>query len=407
MGFLGTFRSVDTASPLLQASIGPVVEAEDLRFIAEVRLQVQSVYDSYQAGRLPLTSEVMTALSQTREQLLAIRVEGSEDRTPADQRNMACVQIGEMLNQGRRDVNSAPVRPAATPPEPPASGPPAAWMPIESSPDAPSVSQTWAPPSFPDWNTQPQARPKMRKRNAIIGLIAAVAILLIAIPFLRGQAHSGDTGSQATPLTTNPTSLLSSAVSNASAEGWTHAVVKIDSDGHSAVYDQYIGPDEGTQNITIDGDHQLDVILVNNIAYFKADAWTASTFMQMPAAIVPRIAGRWVEVPSSDQAFSGISSDVGLASVLSEDIAPSGPLTESAPTTVDGQRVVGVTGGLPTDLDTTGTQTVYISTGPHPLPVAITMTGQDVPNQIDFANWGVTHSISPPPEAIPAATVGL
>ena len=101
----------------------------------------------------------------------------------------------------------------------------------------------------------------------------------------------------------------------------------------------------GRQDATIDGHNHLDVIVLNNTAYFQADAGAASVYMQLPATTVNQIAQKWVEVPSSDQAYSDVAQDVDIASVLT-DTTPSGPLSVTTPTTMDGRKVVGIMGSL-------------------------------------------------------------
>ena len=204
----------------------------------------------------------------------------------------------------------------------------------------------------------------------------------------------------------DPSQLLAIAEQDATGQGWAHAVVRMNSGGHQAVYDQYDGPGEGRQDATIDGHNHLDVIVLNNTAYFQADAGAASIYMQLPATTVNQIAQKWVEVPSSDQAYSDVAQDVDIASVLT-DTTPSGPLSVTAPTTMDGRKVVGIMGSLPAGATGTGSSTLYISTGSNPVPVAFTSSGTDTPNRVDFSKWGATQTIAAPPRPISASSVGL
>lgn len=204
----------------------------------------------------------------------------------------------------------------------------------------------------------------------------------------------------------DPAQLLGAAEQDAAAAGWTHTVVTFDSGGVHAVYVQDDGPGQGRQDVTVDGSHHLQALVVGGTAYFKADQVAASTYMQLPAATVNQIAGKWVQVPSTDQGYSSVAADIDLAAVLA-DTTPSAPLTETAATTVDGQKVLGISGGLPAVAHATGTCTLYVSAGAHPVPVAFTTTASGSPARVDFSRWGVTQTLTAPAGAIPASSVGL
>lgn len=225
-----------------------------------------------------------------------------------------------------------------------------------------------------------------------------------APPGTSRPAQSATTAPPASPA--DPAQLLGAAETDATAAGWTHTVITFDSGGVHALYVQDDGPGQGRQDVTIDGSHHLQALVLNGTAYFKADQVAATTYMQLPAATVNQIAGKWVQVPSTDQGYSNVAADIDLASVLA-DTTPTAPLTETAPTTVDGQKVIGITGGLPAAAHATGTCTLYVTAGAHPLPVAFTTAVAGSPSRIDFTRWGVAQTLTPPPGAIPASSVGL
>jgi hypothetical protein len=89
---------------------------DDLSFVADTTRQVQDIYDAYRAGKLPMTGELAAALSQTREHLLAIKLDGSKQPGAADQRIAACVQIKEMQRAPTSDSSPPALAPATTPP---------------------------------------------------------------------------------------------------------------------------------------------------------------------------------------------------------------------------------------------------------------------------------------------------
>ena len=235
-------------------------QSDDLSFIAGTTEQVQKIYSAYRQGKLPLSSELVAALSQTREQLVAIKLDGSANPLAADQRIAACVQIVQILREAPSDVRSdthatsprevqpeaefipstmpsasipaEPVLDPSPPPPPPSppvplnypsvtsgapAGPPPSWS-MESS-------QTWIPPAVRNPGMPSNGKPKLRLSNVVIGLVCAFAILFIApaivIPLVVGGSHTHTTAPQASASASSGQIVpsLDSLLSNAPAQG--------------------------------------------------------------------------------------------------------------------------------------------------------------------------------------------
>jgi hypothetical protein len=251
---------------------------------------------------------------------------------------------------------------------------------------------------------------KRTRRGALAGL-SLVGLLVL-------PAACGGTSKATAPTTTSPRSttttapangasrLLSEVTRDATGEGWTHIDVTVTASGLDAVYSQDDGPQSGSQTITINKDLHLQFVLIDHTAYFKGDAGALTTYVDLPSSMVSKIAGRWVAVPSTDKAFASVSADLDITSVVAE-ITPSGPLGETAPTAVDGKRVVGITGDVPSEATNAGTCTLYVSVGAHPLPVAFAATDDNAKSSISFTNWGVSRDLAAPAGSILASSVGL
>ena len=205
---------------------------------------------------------------------------------------------------------------------------------------------------------------------------------------------------------TTPSEVLAAAERDANAENWVDVVAIIDSGNIRAVYDQSDGPARGSEELTINSLDHLGLVVFNHTAYFIADSGAASRYLQLPPSTVARIAQKWIEVPATDPLFKSLAAGLGLQSLLTNTL-PSGPLTESAPTTIDGHVVVGISGGVPSSEGGKGSCTLYVSTGPHPLPVALRATGSGMPNRVDFSQWGLPQIIHVPRQAILASSVEL
>ena len=123
-----------------------VGEADDLSFVAETTHQVQDIYDAYRAGKLPMTGELAAALSQTRKQLLAIKLDGSKHPDAADQRIGACVQMVEMLRETTSQSTMA--APETTSQETVIEAPAPVFVTSEPVPQPlpPTSTSAWPPP---------------------------------------------------------------------------------------------------------------------------------------------------------------------------------------------------------------------------------------------------------------------
>jgi hypothetical protein len=102
---------------------------------------------------------------------------------------------------------------------------------------------------------------------------------------------------------------------------------------------------------------------------------------------------------------------VTLDSALT-DSAPTGTLTTTGPTRVDGRSVVEVSGGLGVNAPTgtSGSQVLYVSDVSPYLPVMVlqhtTANGQRLTITVRFSNWGENVSVVAPSNAIPASSIG-
>lgn len=164
-------------------------QVEDAGFIAEVAAQVRSLDDAFSAGNLTINDELVDALGQTRDQLVAIDLDGSVDPQSADLRIQACGMIARLVRSavpGAADGDrtrrptpgpssgaapdrrtpqdwAAPESPrlpeAPSPPESQWAPPEAAWPPEAPSPrETPPPEWQWAPPVAP-WGPPTQAAP--------------------------------------------------------------------------------------------------------------------------------------------------------------------------------------------------------------------------------------------------------
>ena len=170
----------------------------------------------------------------------------------------------------------------------------------------------------------------------------------------------------------SPNALLQQAIKDGIARGSVHES-SLGGLGYGiATFTSDVTTDGGEQDLTMDLGIDAHVIVAGDVAYVSGNTLFLEQYVS--AAEAHTIGDHWLEIPSSDSAYAGISDDVTLTSAM-DDLKLTGPLSETAPMTVDGQSVVGITGTATLrDSTSPGTGTVYVSRTGTPLPVAATYT---------------------------------
>ena len=125
-----------------------------------------------------------------------------------------------------------------------------------------------------------------------------------------------------------------------------------------------------------------------------------------PEADGPQLANRWISVVATDSNYGDVSAGVTLASVL-EETAITGPFTTGAPTTIGGVAVIPVTGQVPVASgDPKSSGTLYVTTGPSPLPVRLdTVAADGSKGTVSFSGWRVSVPLAAPSGAIPESSL--
>lgn len=95
-------------------------------------------------------------------------------------------------------------------------------------------------------------------------------------------------------------------------------------------------------------------------------------YFGLPARLRSQLAGRWVSLITSDSGFKTVAADVTLGSEL-DSLLPTHPLALQK-AMFHGRRVVALTGRIPAGQHAPpgAQETLYVSTGPRPLPVGET-----------------------------------
>jgi hypothetical protein len=198
--------------------------------------------------------------------------------------------------------------------------------------------------------------------------------------------------------------LFTLATQDAVKVGWLHAEVATTDAGVTSIISQDSGLTSGHQSVTQAGGH-LDVILIGSALYLKGDT-SGLTELGVTSAEAGRYANMWIAVPSGDSLYANTAEGVTVSSALGQ-VALSGPISMGSPTEVNGTAVVGLSGEGPGP-NGAGTvpETMFVSTGPNPLPVEVTEAASDGSTlKATFSHWGAPVAISAPGGAIPISSI--
>ena len=199
--------------------------------------------------------------------------------------------------------------------------------------------------------------------------------------------------------------LVAKAMANALASGWAHIDVTTTSGASTVEVSDDVGLTSGRQVVTANG-ARAEALLVDGVAYARGDATSVSSYFGVPAPEAALIAGQWASFTQHDQGYPEVASRLALSSVLTED-ALTGPYRLGAPTVVDGQRVVPVSGIISeVGRGPIGLGTLYITPGSGTLPVELdTATSAGTKTEVRYSRWGAAVVLTAPSGATPAASL--
>ncbi|NNN08798.1 MAG: hypothetical protein HKL85_06340 [Acidimicrobiaceae bacterium] len=163
----------------------------------------------------------------------------------------------------------------------------------------------------------------------------------------------------------------------------------------------------GQQTLVI-GNAWTIVRVFNGVVYIKENV----TAMQEQFGVSdPKAVNRWIAIPRIDSNFARFNTYILLPSMLSE-VTPSGTLKTTSTTTLNHEKVVGVTGKPNIHLGlASGTETVYVTTAaPHVLVEMVAsdiVQGQRETFVITYSNWGMNFHIVKPSPVVDISTTKL
>jgi len=145
---------------------------------------------------------------------------------------------------------------------------------------------------------------------------------------------------------------------------------------------------KGGRGLISENGISFQLIQIHGTVYIKGSPAFYSQIVGARAAQL--LQGRWLKAPASSGALAPLASLTDLSKLADSTLPAHGPLRKGHRTSVNGQKVIGVT-------DTSTGGTLYVATTGPPYPVQIAMGAG---GNITFSRWNQPVSLFAPANAI-------
>jgi hypothetical protein len=179
----------------------------------------------------------------------------------------------------------------------------------------------------------------------------------------------------------------------------------------SITYSDDAAASGGRQVITIDGAGHVTILFVAGVGYVQADAGGLVDLFEVPQSQADKFADQWIALKSGEKlgasSYDDVTAGITLASVASE-LQLTGTPSLSAPTSVGGQRVVGVQASMPASaqLPAAARDVLYMTDNSLLRPVLSEVTNAGgYEYRMSFSQWGEAVNLTAPANAIPASSL--
>lgn len=238
--------------------------------------------------------------------------------------------------------------------------------------------------------------PRLSTAGTVLAFVAGAGLSAVAAPSSAGASPS------------SPAALLAAALTAARSEPGGNWVSTSTGNGFSLVERTKVARDAGVQTITArTAGHtgQIKAVLTGGSAYFKADDFGLQVF-DFSTSAAKAEAGKWISlrpsVTSQAAEYQVVAAGLTVASTVTE-IALTGPLSETTPTSVAGVAVVGIKGDAPSvgSMPAGTTEVLYVRTSGTPLPVKAVQTYHGDSSTVVFSHWGSVPAVPKPASSVP------
>lgn len=220
-------------------------------------------------------------------------------------------------------------------------------------------------------------------RAPILGLL----LLAAAIGGCGGSSSGNGIASK------TPTEVLAATKVAADAANSVHVAGAIVSNGSPITLDMDLLAGKGGRGQLSENGLSFELIQVGKTVYIKGSAAFYRHIGGNAAAQL--LQGKWLKAPAHSADFSSLSQLTDLRQLVDTTLANHGSLTKGGTTTVNGQKVLGVT-------DTSKGGTLYIAATGPPYPIEISKGGAGG-GKIVLDRWNEPLKLAAPANAIDVA----
>jgi hypothetical protein len=230
----------------------------------------------------------------------------------------------------------------------------------------------------------------MPRRHAFT-IAPMLVLLLIAVAIAGCGGSSSSSGNGVADKT--PEEILAATKTASDKATSVHVSGSIVSEKSPITLDMNLLAGKGGRGKLSESGLPFELIQVGGSVYIKGSAAFYKHIGGSAAAQL--LQGKWLKAPSSDANFASLSQLTDLRQLVDQTLTSHGSLKKTATTTINGQKVIGVT-------DTTKGGTLYIATTGKPYPIEISKGGSGG-GKITFDRWNSTVTLAAPANAIDVA----
>lgn len=216
--------------------------------------------------------------------------------------------------------------------------------------------------------------------------LASALVLLALLAALAGCGGSSGNGI----AEKSPAAILAATKAAADSASSVHVSGSLVSNGTPITLDIDLIAGKGGRGQLSQNGLSFELIQVGGTVYIKGSSGFYSRIGGKAAAQL--LEGKWLKAAASTADFASISQLTNLHELVDQTLADHGTLTKEPTTTVDGQKVVGLT-------DKSKGGTLYVAASGKPYPVQISKNGSGS-GTITFGRWNEAVTLAAPANAI-------
>jgi hypothetical protein len=235
---------------------------------------------------------------------------------------------------------------------------------------------------------------RLRPQRKAIATIASAVLLIAVLAGCGGGSSSSSSSSSDNGVSgKSPADILAATKVASDAATTVHVSGSIVSDGSPITLDMNLLAGKGGRGQLSESGLAFELIEVGKTVYIKGSPAFYKHIGGTAAAQL--LQGKWLKAPASDSDFASLSQLTDLRQLIDQTLASHGTLTKAGSSTINGQKVVGIT-------DKTKGGTLYIAATGQPYPIQITKGGSGG-GKISFDRWNKTVTLAAPANAIDVA----